>query len=255
MNDLALGDVTEDAAAGPFRDKIARGAARQVILFKKAVLGCSLHAIYDDRANFLYAPVPKAACSSILNALIDYFRESRTDGGAHQRPFWVHRHFLANPRYWVNPRTLAKTPYFKFTVVRDPLDRFVSGYRNRIIDNRDLAENADGLPALPDMDFFATHLRGYCEANGKIDWHFRPQTEVIGDPAAYDRIYDISELDELYTDLKEKCGVELKPYNRNKSRAPKPAPMSSEAMQAVFDFYRADYDAFAGLYARKYPNA
>ena len=252
MERVAKKNAVCDTSPDPLINKILRTATGRIIQFKQSAQGCSLHAIHDERANFLYAPVPKAACTSICASIADYFQlnEHHT---LRNFPRSIHKYFFNQPQYWIRPAELENLPHFKFTVVRNPIDRFISGYRNRVLDNRDLhvkkhiISTSKSLPEFPDMNFFALHLKEYCELNKKINWHFRPQAAVICNPSAYDRIYDISELDMLYTDISERCGVEFIPHRRNTSRAPTPDRLSQKAERALLDFYRIDFESFTGI--------
>lgn len=251
MSHIATNNPICEAQPDPLIDKVLRTAARHIIHYKQSVYGCSLHAVHDKRATFLYAPVPKSACTSICASIADYFRQN-DEYALREVPHSIHKYFLNQPRYWIRPTELKNLPHFKFTVVRNPIDRFISGYRNRILDNRDLfAEKLESrarhLPELPDLDFFALHLREYCEASKKVDWHFRPQTTVICSPSGYDRIYDIGELDTLYADIYERCGIELTPHRRNTSRAQAPERLSQRAERALLEFYSGDFEAFGKI--------
>ena len=251
-------EVSPQSHPDPLTDKLSRTVVGHYVQFKRKRMKCAIHAIYDEKAGFLYAPIQKVACSSIKASLVDHFCSSQKIRRPEPKHKFVHKYFWSQPQFWMTLDALAKSDLFKFCVVRDPVDRFISGYRNRIFDNEDLIAgqtkemNGEELPKFPDIDFFALHLAEYCAANERIDWHFRPQAQIIGEPAAFDRIYDISEIDVLYSDLKERCGVELNRHRRNVSRAPEPTHLSPAAKKAVTEFYRADYDAFAAVIRPKH---
>lgn len=246
-------DVTSQSHPDPLVDKISRTISGQYVAFKRKRMKCDIHAIYDENAGFLYAPIQKVACSSIKSSLVEHFCAMQNGGALRPKHKFVHKYFASQPKFWITLDALEKCKLFKFCVVRDPVDRFVSGYRNRIFDNEDLIagqtrKTPEGeLPNFPDIEFFATHLGEYCAANARIDWHFRPQLQIIVEPTAFDRVYDISEIENLYADLKDKCGVSLTLQNQNASRTPEPTQLSPTAKKAVMDFYGGDYDAFAGI--------
>lgn len=246
-----MGNLSPQTNPDPFADKVSRTVIGQYVRFKRKRLNCIIHAIFDEDAGFLYAPIQKVACSSIKASIIEHFCSTKKIKRLEPKHKLVHKYFWSQPQFWIPVETLTRSGLFKFCVVRDPVDRFISGYRNRILDNEDLiagrtrAGNGGDLPKFPDIDFFALHLAEYCAANDRIDWHFRPQADIIGAPAAFDRIYDISDIEKLYSDLKANCGVTLTAQRQNVSRAPEPTQLSAPARQAVKAFYAADYDAFA----------
>lgn len=73
----------------------------------------------------------------------------------------------------------------KFTVVRDPVSRFLSAYTNRVTYYRDMerecAQNPEirsqfdelGLPAVPDLDVFIDNFEHYVNLSPSIRLHTR----------------------------------------------------------------------------------
>lgn len=246
-----MSDVSLQENPDPLADKVSRTVIGQYVRFKRQRLNCKIHAIFDEDAGFLYAPIQKVACSSIKASLVEHFYSTKKITRLKPKHKLVHKYFWSQPQFWITPDALTNSDLFKFCVVRDPVDRFISGYRNRILDNEDLVlgrtreGNSGALPKSPDIEFFARHLAAYCAANDRVDWHFRPQAHIIGNPAAFDRIYDIGEMETLYSDLKARCGVTLTAQRQNVSRAPEPMKLSAPAKKAVMAFYAVDYDAFA----------
>lgn len=237
----------------PIIDKVTRSLSSRMVQFKRNHMNCTIHAIYDDRAKFLYTPVQKVACSSIKTALVEYFCQTYSGGEIKPRHHFVHKFFWIQPQFWMTKEILCELDLYKFCVVRDPLSRFVSGYRNRVHDYKDLlspknAQSMPDLPSHPSIDEFALHLKEYCAANQAIHWHFRPQADVIGDAGVYNKIYDLSELEKAYDDLYRECGVQLNFHKRNQSQSKISISMSEQAIKAVKTFFEKDYDAFGNVF-------
>ena len=98
--------------------------------------------IVSDEYKFVYFAVPKVACSSIKAALLPYFD---VDASAYSVPkkdgtseLKVHKLFDESP-YQITKDKLLKglrggkyREYFKFAFVRNPWDRLVSCYLNKL---------------------------------------------------------------------------------------------------------------------------
>lgn len=103
--------------------------------------------IISDEANFVYFVVPKVACSSIKTALLSLF-DLDADGPGREDDAPdpdVHRLF-AGSGYQINKNQLARRMnrgefdgYFKFAFVRNPWDRLVSCYANKVMDAKGTA--------------------------------------------------------------------------------------------------------------------
>lgn len=80
--------------------------------------------VFEDR-QLIYMPIYKVASTSIKTALMD----SENIATSYPEYMEIHqvgtagRHSLLNPKYW---------RYFKFAFVRDPFDRLVSCYEDRV---------------------------------------------------------------------------------------------------------------------------
>ncbi len=77
--------------------------------------------------------------------------------------------------------------YFRFTVVRDPIRRFISAYANKVLDKKKLGTklmreklDAIGLDPMPDIETFIRNLDAYQTVNGMLLHHTRPATDFIG---------------------------------------------------------------------------
>src|SRR5204863_9345498 len=94
---------------------------------------------------------------------------------------------------------------FRFTVVRDPIERLLSAYSNRVLQHDELSEarlrygQADAnLTPRPGIGVFIDNLEQYRAADESIRHHTEPLTYFLGDdPTYYNRIYGMSEIGEL----------------------------------------------------------
>lgn len=117
-------------------------------------------AFVDHEHKIVYMPIPKNASSTIKNYI-----SFGLSGETHKEA--VHRKMLKNYRY-VTPEDLATRykDYFKFAVVRDPVDR-VSSFFSRNISTGAIKRSSYGLkkfrnlPTLPSAQEFVENFDNY----------------------------------------------------------------------------------------------
>lgn len=168
----------------------------------------------------------------------------------------IHEFFLSCPDAWTDTRRIAKEKgMYRFAIVRDPVKRLISCYRNRVIDLGDLAQTADhltkaGLPIMPSLDTFVLHLSEYMKANRSIAHHARPQLEFLGGSLDYlDEVFAFESIPELQKRLGlSERGIELR---REKSGGTPVgiSQLSEEALRFALEFYREDYKFLHDFYS------
>lgn len=192
-----------------------------------------------------YVPVRKVGNTSVRKAL---------------------RALAAGPDDYLSTKDVPMSPYirwrasgcYKFTVVRDPVRRFLSAYGNRVRHYPDLHKHpwhrwplqTLGLSLDPDIDDFCRHFRAYYALNDKIRRHFRPQWRYLGrDLGWYDKIYRIENLDELAADLSELAGRKIR-VPRLQTGGPKLSfdDLDAASQRLILNFTRADYALLADYY-------
>ncbi len=200
--------------------------------------------------RLVYFPVPKVACSSIKTAIFEHNVPGRSDmlnysaetgQGKH-----IH-HIYPTKRLMLRglPDRLRYSVGWKwFAVVRDPLARFVSGYRNRILHHRDLetAPIPEGLPQEPDINCFAMELARYCRANVSLNHHFVPMVTYLGKrPERFERIFDISQMAQLRDYIAEH-GADLS-FDRKQVGGPSISvdELDDRSRAALREVYAEDY--------------
>lgn len=203
--------------------------------------------------NLVYLPVPKVACTTIKFALLNHNEDGladRLDAARRTDRTVPHVHIVYPSKPLKVKHILRYLGSRWFCVVRDPVQRFLSVYGNRVVHHDDLkrsvtALESAGLPRHPDPVEFAENLEAYCRANGSINHHARPMVDYLGRrPGRFDRIFRLSDLGALPGYLAE-AGVELRLGHRQ-TGGPKlaPADLPTAALERVKRFYSADYAAF-----------
>ena len=203
--------------------------------------------------NLAYIPVPKVACTSIKQA---FFRtENGTDFTglrANERDWSIHDIY---PAVLFDDLPHAQlTGLRRVAIVRDPVDRFLSSYTNRVLKHGALSwwRMSDGLTReklAPDPDFggFLWGIDAYRRISTDIYHHTLPLTAFLGtDPAYFDRIYRWSELDAFAADMAAQTG---KPFTlghlQTSDRKLKAADIDSTQVAEIRDRYADDYAAFS----------
>lgn len=169
----------------------------------------------------IYCPIPKNACTYLKTAFVQNSRKAETfraaGGDAHR--------FLRDPRNQLllhNRDLLANPAYFRFVVLRNPLDRLASAYANlfirplrwhavpdpsmhaatlaiqrsqrrraRVVDTTTFAELVDYVDRTPDFD---------------LDYHLRPQTAFFERLEDFDFVGRVEEMELVTQTLTERIG-------------------------------------------------
>jgi len=178
-----------------------------------------------DAHKVAYMAVPKAACSSVKAALatLDPHVSGETKACFETDVMAVHR--LYPTRRHSAERWRGYRGWFRFTVVRDPLQRMLSLYTDLIAGRRILHDSANfqrgraPLPQDPGPDEFFLDLADYMQWASAVKHHALPMRLFTGpDLDAYDRVYRTGELDELSDDLGRVTGRAVTVPRLNESR-------------------------------------
>ena len=156
--------------------------------------------------------------------------------------------------------------YFRFAFYRDPIKRFLSMYRNRVVFHRELAPSSKAAPMLeqsglafnPQPNELVARLHEYMANARSIDHHARPQIDFIGpDTSVFTRLADLKVINQVLEELRGHwrnngmsalADSDLVP-GREQAGGPKLGleALSEESFEKLLKFYRADYQAFGGL--------
>lgn len=135
-------------------------------------------------------------------------------------------------------------------VIRNPIDRFISGYRNKFRGeaHRKLHANlsAGSLNPNPSINELALNLSEYAAQNTFIAHHFQPQVVYLGrDLSLYEHLFTINESHHLASFLSERLGVKVRLPLKQKSGPffPREA-LTDEAREAIAHFYSDDFEIF-----------
>lgn len=196
-----------------------------------------------------YISVPKVACTSVKHVFY------QAENGQTFKPFQANgvqrhiHHLYPGYRFDQLPHDRI-AGHHRVAVVRDPLQRLLSCYSNRVVFHRCLSEEKVG-PALavagltcdPDLGEFLDRFDEYRAVSGEVSHHSNPLIHSLGeDPAFYGKIYAISQLAEFVSDINTRLGKDLK-IGHSQAGGPKlQVADMSEAHRARFtERFAADY--------------
>lgn len=219
-----------------------------------------VHQIVLPGQNLLYIPIPKNACTSIKQALhyIEFGRLFDAAEEKHAAYTDIHDYYKKLPEAFTGTDNLKETKHLiRFAVVRDPVERLISCYRNRVVHLGDLHADTAVLQKMnlstePDLNTFVLNLRKYRKASKSIEHHSRPQSAFFGGTLAYlDQIYSMEKVDELHEMLQE-FNPQLKMLRRKSGGAEVDfSDLSQKAFEHAIGFYQKDYKLLREYYKPK----
>jgi hypothetical protein len=192
---------------------------------------------------------PKSAGTSIYHALHELITGAPWDRPAMD----IHKVYSTDPAC---PEQFdACRDLWCFTVVRDPVRRFLSAYQNRVHDLCDLDQLRArslrarfgawrrGVRTRPPISEFLARYDAYTALCYPMLHHTRPISAFIGHDLGYfDAVYTIADLDALAQELSVRTGkdVKLRRFNEG-SRAPRFEELPSSAQARLLERTAPDY--------------
>lgn len=169
--------------------------------------------------KLIYVSIPKCACTSLKNCM--YYLENKFDFKTYKNNGnYVYIHKLYPSIYFEDfLKKIEKYDISSFTkicLIRDPIQRFISAYTNRVMHHKELsidkmkANNLDPEMANPNFVKYVRKFKTYRKIQS-IRHHTDSICNYIGDdPSFYDKIYNINNIDEISTFLKNKYDIDYK---------------------------------------------
>ena len=222
--------------------------------------------IVSDKHKFVYFVVQKVACTSIKNALLPLMDDdlgkngSASESGSFRSD--IHKYFDGS-EYQINKRQLVKglndryRDFFKFAFVRNPWDRLVSCYLDKLAKGRPGLHSPPSLAAkvYPGMPFaeFVEIVSQTSDSEANI--HFQSQCRVICDSGEGSSIMAdfVGRFETLASDfdtVMERVGVgrvqRIPHLRKSKAREARPYHVfyDERLRNLVYQRYRDDVDLF-----------
>ncbi|WP_411352237.1 sulfotransferase family 2 domain-containing protein [Leisingera aquaemixtae] len=221
-------------------------------------------AIVSEKYKLAYFPIHKAANTSLKEMMyqIEYDRPFKAASEKREMKKRVHS-FFAQTAAFSKEELKSLDGYWRFSVVRDPVQRIISCYTNRMdqwskafkkaLENEERRETllADGIEAYPSAEAFFLNLAAYRKNFVRVRRHTDLSSVFLGpDLNSFDGIYPIENLDQLKAELSERIGkpVEIPKTNRSRKSVTKFSP---EALDALFEYAEPEYEFLSEFYSRQ----
>ena len=197
-----------------------------------------------------YRHFPKVACTSIKQEM--YRVDNKVTYSESREGRHIHDYY--------NARLVdIDECSFKFTVVRDPIQRFLSAYSNRVTHHMEASKkHLDEVGVVSDITFpvYNPSLSQFMEFFDlyskipSISWHIKPYAEFIADFDIFDSIYPINEIYSLEKDLSEIIGENIK-FGREQTGGKKFSvkELKSTDVDFLLDYYSKDYELLAQYFS------
>ena len=210
--------------------------------------------------TFAYHLCPKNGCTSIANMIIqadgniELLKEDHKD--------FYRTHALAKPSNdneqfaWPRVPDVVGWTYhnaeIKLAIKRDPVDRFISGYKNRVLYHKDISKTyhwllkqfknkTKHLPEVPSLDTFIKNFDTYW-TNPWIASHFKSQTTFLGNKDYYTHVFDITELNKVKELLEEITNIKITVPHLQAGGNDIEVPITDENIKWIKKKYAIDYE-------------
>ncbi|MEM1172050.1 MAG: tetratricopeptide repeat protein [Cyanobacteria bacterium P01_H01_bin.35] len=205
-----------------------------------------------EELGLAYLPIPKCASTTLKHIFYSLkFNQEYSQPIEQIHQFWY-------PHTDVLEQLKNLDNYFKFTVIRDPVKRLLSCYKNLVLHYKIFlskpiqgkVENA-GLKQEPDINYFVENLENYFLFSDAITHHALPQNKYIGkDLGIYDLICPIENLENLRQIISQKANVEIE-FPQLQTAGPKITiqDLTEKSLTKLIEFYAEDYQLLQDFYS------
>ena len=189
----------------------------------------------------IYYPAPKNASTTLRTV---YFE---IENGFPFRNFSINGQNVTLFSLFRHVERFKKVPiptdYEVLTVVRDPIQRFLSFYKWAVIDNNgEFTQTIEINDFVADFETLLTH-------SGKVRWHLLPQWVFTGkDLSFYHHIFRAERMDVLQSYLSERANRHIALPHVNSSSGPKENTLTPKSRAKLRDIYREDYALLRDFY-------
>ncbi|WP_171236698.1 sulfotransferase family 2 domain-containing protein [Ruegeria sp. HKCCA6837] len=146
--------------------------------------------------------------------------------------------------------------YATFTLVRDPVARIKSAWRDKVHRNQfrwrneEMDIDNEGLPLDPSFGEFIDHFHDYRAVSRPVRVHTTPYSWHLGqDIGFFDHVFRLEAVDEMNAFLSAQLGRPFPGQHVNKSGASRrDTTLTPQQVDALLQITQADYDLLGDLY-------
>ena len=250
---------THNSAGRPFlypnlATRAKRFLWRRQVLLNKAVNNRKMHLIHLEDSSLAYLEIPKNASTSVKSEFLRICDPDVYDVLKSEPTFRYHQYFGRQPKFWLSSREVKQFPGYKFTIIRDPIERFYSAFSNRIAGKKEHLSTRRskailrkaGLSFEPSINEFAESFEIYASVNAQVRHHFRPQSDFIIDRSLVDGVFLMTQMEELVKTVNARTGLELHMPRKNASHR-HGNTLDQLAIKKLRSYYNSDYEMFPEL--------
>lgn len=205
----------------------------------------------------LYYSVPKIACTAIKH-LIYQINNKKPFKDYQEGGKWVNIHSLPKmeTNYYEAP---PPEDMVSIVIIRDPVDRVLSAYANRVFTHWALTADRIatsavaplGLAPNPDPDAFFANFGAYCAASADVEFHVAPTTSFIGPNIdKYSFVFTMENIAFLTSLLSNMTGASiiLEKMQEGNQKKPTFGDLSEASRRIILQHCMGDYALLRGHY-------
>lgn len=240
-------------ASNAYKDFISQykqGSVKKLPLYASIRAEEQAYVVRSSQDHYIaYFPIPSCASASVSKMLYHIINN---------KPYEGEGLFLDNIHDYFDGDSseLSLEEYnnfFKVIVIRDPIERFISGYNNRILGCGDLDEVLKSMYIWdnPNINDFAMNIEDHILRSIKVESYFQPMYLRIGQSLdLFDKVIPFEEINSLTNILNQKTEQNLVLPQAKKYLVPKALiDLSEEALEKLLNFYGKDYELLSDYYS------
>ncbi|NBW42172.1 hypothetical protein EBR25_14465 [bacterium] len=143
----------------------------------------------------------------------------------------------------------------KIAFVREPIERFTSFFRNRVLRRHKQSligwrrAVARGLPPEPTFSEFVSNLSEYRQSIVEVAHHTEKQVVFLGYEASeFEKIYTPHSVNEFQDYLRGVSGMKARLPHQQKSGRSRKVEIKDADIKQLRDFYRVDFETYGAFF-------
>jgi len=205
--------------------------------------------------GLLYVSTPKVASTSIKHLIFRIENDFCFNNFvANEKRIHIHRFYPARP--FEQLTDIDGPNLLRFTVVRDPKARLISGYRHirfrkTVFDSEEFQKKAKdhAIDPMPNFFEFVENLETYQKINRFILHHTRKAVHFLGrNKDFYQKIYTMEELPRMVQDLSALTGKKIELSKMQSSQETPTPDIPNEIDALIRSLFQDDYDCYGEFF-------